>query len=210
MTPDGPRPLAPVVVCVEAYYRSLRGAVVRARDVSLTTELGLTHSNTSGLKRQSALSGTGASPAARGCSASTSGRLRSRAAVAASVRGRRGQIGSILRDLPRCIRGDRGPAGRRQLSRRHTERSRSPDAKRGVTETRRAPKRLVDASPRTAAADAKRGVSKCSSPGASSRATGARRRRTRPGSIPTRRCRRRGRPLEASLMLMILRNKQLQ
>ena len=61
-------------------------------------------------QRQSALSGTGASPAARGCSASTSGRLRSRAAVAASVRGRRGQIGSILRDLPRCIRGDRGPA----------------------------------------------------------------------------------------------------
>ena len=125
-----------------------------------------------------------------------------------SVRpGRRGQIGSILRDLPRCIRGDRGPAGRRQLSRRHTERSRSPDAKRGVTETRRAPKRLVDASPRTAAADAKRGVSKCSSPGASSRATGARRRRTRPGSTPTLLYLLPDRPLEASRTLMILKSR---
>ena len=50
----------------------------------------------------------------------------------------------------------------------------------------------------------------CSSRGASSPATGARRRRTRLGWIRTRRCRRRGRPLEASRTLMILRNKQLQ
>jgi len=43
-----------------------------------------------------------------------------------SVRGRRGQIGSILRDLPRCIRGDRGPAGRRQPSPRRANHRRSP------------------------------------------------------------------------------------
>ena len=165
------------------------------------------HSNTSWAQRQSALSGTGASPAARGCSASTSGRLRSRAAVAASVRGRRGQIGSILRDLPRCIRGDRGPAGRRQLlggtpsaaaARRQTRRDRNPSraeaSRRRVAEDRCGRRR-------------RRGATECSSPRASSRATGARRRRTRRGSTPTRRCRRRGRRRGALPTSTTLRNR---
>ena len=41
-----------------------------------------------------------------------SDRQLSRAAAASSVRGCRGQIGSILRDLTRGLRGDRGLAGR--------------------------------------------------------------------------------------------------
>ena len=137
---------APVVVCVEASYGSLRGAVVRARDVSFATE---TSSKTQSRWRSVPSAGRRSRVPRR--------RLRRRgepfgtSALArrgrSAVRGRVGQSPSIHLETKRCGRAARGPV-------------------------------LSEA---------------CSSRGASSPATGERRRRTRLGWIRTRRCRRRGR-----------------
>ena len=121
-----------------------------------------------------------------GCGSARGARLRTstlRAAVVYAVRGRREQFHSIHLDPLGVRADDRGLAGRRQPSPRRAEDRRS----------RR-----------------RRGATECSSPRASSRATGARRRRTRPGSIPTRRCRRRGRRRGPSRMLMISSSRHNQ
>ena len=114
---------APVVACVEAYYGSRRGAVVRARDVSLETEARLAHSNTHCL---GALYRTAARVPRRRqttCAASTSVRLLSRVtpSAAAGAAGAKVRVSTWI--LPRCRRDARDPIlseeAHRALPRRH-------------------------------------------------------------------------------------------
>ena len=113
---------APVAACVEAYYGSLRGAVVRARDVSLETE---TSSKTQSRWRSVPSAGRRSRVPRR--------RLRRRgepfgtSALArrgrSAVRGRVGQSPSIHLEPARCRRDARDPIliaeAQRALLRRH-------------------------------------------------------------------------------------------
>ena len=113
---------APVVVCVEASYGSLRGAVVRARDVSFATE---TSSKTQSRWRSVPSAGRRSRVPRR--------RLRRRgepfgtSALArrgrSAVRGRVGQSPSIHLEPARCRRDARDPIliaeAQRTLPRRH-------------------------------------------------------------------------------------------
>jgi len=154
---------APVAACVEAHYGSRRGAVVRARDVSLETE-------------------------------------------------RSSKTQSRWRSVPSAGRRSRVP--RRRLRRRGEPFGTSALARRGRSAVRgrvgQSPSIHLEPARRRRAARGPVLSEACSSRGASSPATGERRRRTRLGWIRTRRCRRRGRRRGPSRTSTILRNKRLQ
>ena len=113
---------APVAACVEAYYGSRRGAVVRARDVSLETETS-PQNTLRGRRCASTERRSSASPAAGAGAREPLGTPALANNDLYAVRGRWGQSPSIHLEPARCRRAARDPIlieeAQRALPRRH-------------------------------------------------------------------------------------------